>query len=87
MEAALQARTDLCQRFVLPNPIAICLPYLISEATDYVAADYMRHANERCRVQSSGSGAGVSTRTCTISRKQPAAEQYKHVDMARELGV
>lgn len=56
---------------------------MISEATDYVAADYMRHANER-RVHLDQ--ALAFRRELYTSRKQLAAEQYKHVDMARELG-
>ncbi len=56
--------------------------HLISEATNYVAADYMRHANER-RVHLDK--ALEFRRELFTSRQQLAAEQYKHVDMAREL--
>ncbi len=56
--------------------------HLISEATNYVAADYMRHANER-RVHLDK--ALEFRRELHTSRQQLAAEQYKHVDMAREL--
>ncbi len=56
--------------------------HLISEATNYVAADYMRHANER-RVHLDK--ALEYRRDLFTSRAQLAAEQYKHVDMAREL--
>ncbi|MFP1527946.1 hypothetical protein ACLB1R_14115 [Escherichia coli] len=54
----------------------------MSEATNYVAADYMRHANER-RVHLDK--ALEFRRELHTSRQQLAAEQYKHVDMAREL--
>ncbi|MBL2624256.1 chromosome partition protein MukB, partial [Klebsiella pneumoniae] len=56
--------------------------HLISEATNYVAADYMRHANER-RIHLDK--ALEYRRDLFTSRSQLAAEQYKHVDMAREL--
>lgn len=56
--------------------------HLISEATSYVAADYMRHANER-RIHLDGA---LALRSDLLgSRKQLAAEQYRHVEMAREL--
>lgn len=57
--------------------------HLISEATNYVAADYMRHANER-RIHLDQ--ALEYRRELFTSRKQLVAEQYKHVEMARELG-
>ncbi|WP_312927672.1 chromosome partition protein MukB, partial [Pseudescherichia sp.] len=56
--------------------------HLISEATNYVASDYMRHANER-RVHLDQ--ALAFRRDLFTSRSQLAAEQYKHVEMAREL--
>ncbi|XPE49747.1 hypothetical protein ACNKHL_05390 [Shigella flexneri] len=56
--------------------------YLISEATDYVAAAAVRTRQQApCPSRQSP---GVSSRV-TSSRQQLAAEQYKHVDMAREL--
>ncbi|XMR48037.1 hypothetical protein ACLK2B_04905 [Escherichia coli] len=65
-----------------PSRHAEPFKHLISEATNYVAADYMRHANER-RVHLDK--ALEFRRELHTSRQQLAAEQYKHVDMAREL--
>lgn len=48
----------------------------------YVAADYMRHANERRKHLD---GALVLRNELLSSRKQLSSEQYRHVEMAREL--
>lgn len=56
--------------------------HLISEATSYVAADYMRHANER---RTHLDGALTLRRDLLTSRKQLVTEQYRHVEMSREL--
>jgi len=56
--------------------------HLIADATAYVAADYMRHTNER-RIHLD-SAIALRSELFT-SRKQLAAEQYRHVEMAREL--
>ncbi len=44
---AAREPTHAKKRFVLPNPIAICLPFDQPATGIGVAADYMRHANER----------------------------------------
>ncbi|MGL9733650.1 MAG: hypothetical protein ACR5LD_03125 [Symbiopectobacterium sp.] len=56
--------------------------HLISEATSYVAADYMRYANER-RVHLDD--ALALRHDLFGSRKQLVHEQYRHVEMSREL--
>ena len=56
--------------------------HLISEATSYVSADYMRHANER-RIHLDG--ALQLRNELFTSRNQLASEQYRHIEMAREL--
>lgn len=56
--------------------------HLITEATSYVSADYMRHANER-RIHLDQ--ALLLRRELLGGRKQLLAEQYRHVEMSREL--
>lgn len=83
MEAALRENRLTLEAIRVTQSDRDLFKHLISEATDYVAADYMRHANER-RVHLDQ--ALAFRRDLYTSRKQLAAEQYKHVDMARELG-
>ncbi|ESG10852.1 cell division protein MukB [Salmonella enterica subsp. enterica serovar Pullorum str. 19945] len=83
MEAALRENRLTLEAIRVTQSDRDLFKHLISEATDYVAADYMRHANER-RVHLDQ--ALAFRRELYTSRKQLAAEQYKHVDMARELG-
>ncbi|SQA84506.1 cell division protein MukB [Citrobacter freundii] len=83
MEAALRENRMTLEAIRVTQSDRDLFKHLISEATNYVAADYMRHANER-RIHLDK--ALEYRRELYTSRKQLAAEQYKHVDMARELG-
>ncbi|WP_110876242.1 chromosome partition protein MukB [Franconibacter helveticus] len=82
MEAALRENRMTLEAIRVTQSDRDLFKHLISEATNYVAADYMRHANER-RIHLDK--AIEYRRELFTSRKQLAAEQYKHVDMAREL--
>ncbi|MBF4663483.1 chromosome partition protein MukB [Cronobacter malonaticus] len=82
MEAALRENRMTLEAIRVTQSDRDLFKHLISEATNYVAADYMRHANER-RIHLDQ--ALELRRELFSSRKQLAAEQYKHVDMAREL--
>ncbi|TKI07502.1 chromosome partition protein MukB [Martelella alba] len=82
MEAALRENRMTLEAIRVTQADRDLFKHLITEATSYVAADYMRHANER-RVHL---GEALSLRRELFSgRRQLAAEQYRHVDMAREL--
>lgn len=83
MEAALRENRMTLEAIRVTQSDRDLFKHLISEATNYVAADYMRHANER-RVHLDQ--ALEYRRELFTSRKQLVAEQYKHVEMARELG-
>ncbi|XMR33112.1 hypothetical protein ACLK1W_04925 [Escherichia coli] len=82
MEAALRENRMTLEAIRVTHSDRDLFKHLISEATSYVAADYMRHANER-RVHLDK--ALEFRRELHTSRQQLAGEQYKHVDMAREL--
>ncbi|MDH0490439.1 chromosome partition protein MukB [Klebsiella michiganensis] len=82
MEAALRENRMTLEAIRVTQSDRDLFKHLISEATNYVAADYMRHANER-RIHLDK--ALEYRRDLFTSRAQLAAEQYKHVDMAREL--
>ena len=82
MEAALRENRMTLEAIRVTQSDRDLFKHLISEATHYVAADYMRHANER-RIHLDT--ALEYRRELFTSRNQLAAEQYKHVDMAREL--
>ncbi|NIF20678.1 chromosome partition protein MukB [Candidatus Pantoea multigeneris] len=82
MEAALRENRLTLEAIRVTQSDRDLFKHLISEATSYVSADYMRHANER-RVHLDGA---VQLRhDLFTSRNQLAAEQYRHVEMAREL--
>ncbi|BEN34456.1 chromosome partition protein MukB [Serratia marcescens] len=82
MEAALRENRMTLEAIRVTQSDRDLFKHLISEATSYVAADYMRHANER-RIHLDGA---LALRSDLLgSRKQLAAEQYRHVEMAREL--
>lgn len=83
MEAALRENRMTLEAIRVTQSDRDLFKHLISEATNYVAADYMRHANER-RIHLDQ--ALEYRRELFTSRKQLVAEQYKHVEMARELG-
>jgi len=82
MEAALRENRMTLEAIRVTQSDRDLFKHLISEATSYVAADYMRHANER-RIHLDG--ALVLRNDLLTSRKQLASEQYRHVEMAREL--
>ena len=82
MEAALRENRMTLEAIRVTQSDRDLFKHLISEATNYVAADYMRHANER-RIHLDK--ALEYRRDLFTSRSQLAAEQYKHVEMAREL--
>lgn len=83
MEAALRENRMTLEAIRVTQSDRDLFKHLISEATSYVAADYMRHANER-RIHLD---AAMQVRNDLFtSRKQLAAEQYRHIEMARELG-
>lgn len=82
MEAALRENRMTLEAIRVTQSDRDLFKHLISEATNYVAADYMRHANER-RIHLDK--ALEYRRELFTSRQQLASEQFKHVDMAREL--
>ncbi|GAB2943014.1 chromosome partition protein MukB [Hafnia psychrotolerans] len=82
MEAALRENRMTLEAIRVTQSDRDLFKHLISEATSYVAADYMRHANER-RIHLDG--ALVLRNDLLSSRKQLSSEQYRHVEMAREL--
>ncbi|NXZ86328.1 chromosome partition protein MukB [Serratia fonticola] len=82
MEAALRENRMTLEAIRVTQSDRDLFKHLISEATSYVATDYMRHANER-RIHLDG--ALVLRNELLSSRKQLAAEQFRHVEMAREL--
>jgi len=82
MEAALRENRMTLEAIRVTQSDRDLFKHLISEATSYVAADYMRHANER-RIHLDS--ALVLRNDLLSSRKQLASEQYRHVEMAREL--
>lgn len=82
MEAALRENRMTLEAIRVTQSDRDLFKHLISEATSYVSADYMRHANER-RIHLDSA---LQLRNELLSgRKQLASEQYRHVEMAREL--
>ncbi|PLV62174.1 chromosome partition protein MukB [Erwinia sp. B116] len=82
MEGALRENRMTLEAIRVTQSDRDLFKHLISEATSYVAADYMRHANER-RIHLDGA---VQVRgELFTSRRQLATEQYRQVEMAREL--
>lgn len=82
MEAALRENRMTLEAIRVTQSDRDLFKHLISEATDYVAADYMRHANERRIHLDQALELRRELNTC---RQQLNAEQFKHVEMAREL--
>lgn len=82
MEAALRENRMTLEAIRVTQSDRDLFKHLISEATSYVSADYMRHANER---RGHLDSALQLRRELFSSRKQLATEQYRHVEMAREL--
>ncbi|MEB5970780.1 chromosome partition protein MukB [Pantoea dispersa] len=82
MEAALRENRMTLEAIRVTQSDRDLFKHLISEATSYVSADYMRHANER-RIHLDG--ALQLRNELFTSRNQLASEQYRHIEMAREL--
>ena len=82
MEAALRENRMTLEAIRVTQSDRDLFKHLISEATNYVSADYMRHANER-RIHLDS--ALLLRNDLFSSRKQLASEQYRHIEMAREL--
>lgn len=82
MEAALRENRMTLEAIRVTQSDRDLFKHLINEATSYVAADYMRHANER-RIYLDEA---LSHRNELFSsRRQLSTEQYRHVEMSREL--
>ncbi|PPC73262.1 chromosome partition protein MukB [Pantoea sp. ICBG 985] len=82
MEAALRENRMTLEAIRVTQSDRDLFKHLISEATSYVSADYMRHANER-RIHLDG--ALQLRNELFTSRNQLASKQYRHIEMAREL--
>lgn len=82
MEAALRENRMTLEAIKVTQSDRDLFKHLISESTNYVAADYMRHANERRLHLDS---ALTLRQALFADRHQLATGQYRHVDMAREL--
>ncbi|CAK9884595.1 MAG: Chromosome partition protein MukB [Candidatus Erwinia impunctatus] len=82
MEAALRENRLTLEAIRVTQSDRDLFKHLISESTSYVAADYMRHANER-RLHLDN--ALQQRQELFSSRKQLATEQYRHIEMAKEL--
>lgn len=82
METALRENRMTLEAIQVTQSDRDLFKHLISEATSYVASDYMRHSNER-RVHLDE--ALVFRRELMTTRKQLISEQYRHVEMSREL--
>ncbi len=82
MESALRENRMTLEAIRVTQSDRDLFKQLISQSTDYVSADYMRHANER-RVHLDGTLAARSE--LLTQRKQLNHEQVRHVEMAREL--
>ncbi|PIJ51333.1 cell division protein MukB [Erwinia sp. OLTSP20] len=82
MEAALRENRMTLEAIRVTQSDRDLFKHLISEATSYVAADYMRHANER---RQHLDAALQLRQELTASRRQLDTEQTRHVEMAREL--
>ncbi|MDI9222914.1 chromosome partition protein MukB [Pantoea sp. EA-12] len=82
MEAALRENRMTLEAIRVTQSDRDLFKHLISESTSYVSADYMRHANER-RIHLDG--ALQLRNELFTSRNQLASEQYRHIEMAREL--
>lgn len=82
MEGALRENRMTLEAIRVTQADRSLFKHLITEATQYVASDYMRHANER---RQHLDGAISLRRELFTGRHQLSVEQYRHIDMAREL--
>ncbi|WP_392562886.1 chromosome partition protein MukB [Orbus sturtevantii] len=82
MEAALRENRMTLEAIRVTQSDRDLFKHLITESTNYVAADYMRHSNER-RVHIESV---LGLRKDLFSTKQQLTDnQYRHVEMAKEL--
>lgn len=82
MEAALRENRMTLEAIRVTQTDRDLFKHLITESTNYVAADYMRHANER-RVHIESV---LGLRRDLFSTKQQLTDnQYRHIEMAKEL--
>ncbi|MDX4946436.1 chromosome partition protein MukB [Providencia manganoxydans] len=82
MEAALRENRLTLEAIRVTQSDRDLFKHLISQATDYVSADYMRHSNER-RIHLDSAMAARSE--LFASRKQLRQEQVRSIEIAREL--
>lgn len=82
MEAALRENRMTLEAIRVTQSDRDLFKHLISESTNYVASDYMRHTNER-RVHIE-SVLGLR-RELFATKQQLVDNQYRHIEMAREL--
>ncbi|EJD6672325.1 chromosome partition protein MukB [Providencia rettgeri] len=82
MEAALRENRLTLEAIRVTQSDRDLFKHLISQATDYVSADYMRHSNER-RIHLDA--ALAARNELFASRKQLRIEQVRSVEMVREL--
>lgn len=82
MEAALRENRLTLEAIRVTQSDRDLFKHLISQATDYVSADYMRHSNER-RIHLDSAMAARSE--LFASRKQLRQEQVRSVEIEREL--
>ncbi|MER2473341.1 chromosome partition protein MukB [Photorhabdus laumondii] len=82
MEAALRENRITLEAIRVTQSDRDLFKHLITEATSYVSADYMRHANER---RTHLDQALALRGELFGSHRQLATERYRHVEMAREL--
>lgn len=82
MESALRENRMTLDAIKITQSERELFKHLISEATSYVSADYMRHANDR-RVRAEQA---LTTRRELLSGcRQLTDEQRRHIEMAKEL--
>ncbi|WP_392565736.1 chromosome partition protein MukB [Utexia brackfieldae] len=82
MEAALRENRMTLEAIRVTQTDRDLFKHLITESTDYVAADYMRHANER-RVHIDN--ALMLRRELFTTQSKLSSEQYRHIEMAKTL--
>ncbi|WP_241585145.1 chromosome partition protein MukB [Rosenbergiella epipactidis] len=82
MEGALRENRMTLEAIRVTQADRSLFKHLITEATQYVASDYMRHANDR-RINLDG--AIALRQELLTGRHQLKTEQFRHVEMAREL--
>ena len=82
MEAALRENRMTLEAIRVTQSDRDLFKHLITESTDYVAADYMRHANERkTHIES----ALLLRNDLLTTKRQLITNQYRHVETAKEL--